>query len=138
MSTEIYERVKAAEASTRATRAQRVQQVDERINTNARETVQKVFPKMPIGCVEHTVRHAYAKKSGRTGRAGDLSPEQRARNAVRAHARHCHTRYEAMLYGGSVDRQKARQVVDSVVRGILNAWEGKAAAKDVIEECKPR
>lgn len=67
--------------------------------------------------------HACEKYSGRVGRSGmakafDL---EAITLAVRAHVRHCHTRYDGLLARG-VERSDARASVAAEVEAVLQRW----------------
>src|SRR5581483_10945986 len=99
----------------------------------ARELV-RLFPSIPEADREAVVRLTCEVSSGRVGRtswAKSLA-EEPIRLAVRAHVRHAHTEYDALLrkaglgaaFGRADDeaRQAAREAVAGKIEAVLRAW----------------
>lgn len=87
------------------------------------EETRKRFPAAPAGVETRIAEHACEKHSGRIGRtaaAKDLDPEA-IELAVRAHIRHCFTRYDELLAQGS-DREFARAAVRREIDEVFRAW----------------
>jgi hypothetical protein len=81
------------------------------------------FPSAPKDAETRIAEHACEKHSrriGRTAAAKDFDDEA-IELAVRAHVRHCHTRYDQLLAHGS-DREFARASVRREVETILEQW----------------
>lgn len=87
------------------------------------EETRKRFPAAPEGVETKIAEHACEKHSGRIGRtaaAKDFDPEA-IELAVRAHIRHCFTRYDQLLAKGS-DREDARAAVRREIDEVFRAW----------------
>lgn len=123
----------AVESEARATEAERAKRRvagrKARAKAHVRELVQvadvirRLYPAIPAGEAERVAAHAYEVGSGRVGRAGGLSAEQKVVLAVRAHVRHEHTEYDALLDGGW-DKESARERVADRIAAVLARWAG--------------
>ncbi|KAJ5581430.1 hypothetical protein N7535_000050 [Penicillium sp. DV-2018c] len=120
---EIHNEVLELAAETKQSRAKAVQACDARDLTKYRELLQLEFPLMPKKTLKAVLEHAFLKGSGRVGRTGRISDEQKALFAVEAHIRHVHTPYEKLLEDG-VSRKDAREQVWSTVQAVERAWQG--------------
>jgi hypothetical protein len=81
------------------------------------------FPRCPADEAGSIASHACAKYSGRVGRsaeAKEFDPDAIAL-AVRAHVRHVHSPYDALLAGG-YERHEARAEIAPVVDAVLSRW----------------
>ena len=88
------------------------------------DRVRELFPFCPSGRERLIAEHACRKYSGRVGRsaaAKELDKEA-VRLAVTAHVRHAETHYDDLLLKG-VERQQAREKVNSKVSQVLDQWE---------------
>lgn len=86
--------------------------------------VRERYPGCPRGAEVEIAEHACEKYSGRVGRgaaAKELDPVA-IDMAVRAHVRHCHTRYDDYLMAGW-DRRDARAAVAADVEALLDGWQ---------------
>ncbi|HEX7707078.1 MAG TPA: DUF2293 domain-containing protein [Thermoanaerobaculia bacterium] len=81
------------------------------------------YPAAPRDAETRIAEHACQKHSGRVGRtaAAKEFDETAIDLAVRAHIRHTHTPYDALLMRGS-DRESARASVRREIEGLLELW----------------
>jgi len=103
--------------------AERRQERDAEYVEKFARRVGELFPGCPREEQQTIAEHACQKYSGRVGRsaaAKDLEAGAVAL-AVRAHVRHAHTRYDALLSRG-VSRGDARGLVDGPVAKRLEQW----------------
>ncbi|KAI0123966.1 hypothetical protein BJ170DRAFT_598295 [Xylariales sp. AK1849] len=119
----IYASVRAAEANTRQTRASAVQKRDDALERQFCDAVMKQFPKVPAETIPLIVARAMQKGSRRVGRTGTLDVAQKATLAVRAHIRHCHTDYDAILRQG-VKKDDARKQTHDKIDKFVTSWGG--------------
>ena len=84
-----------------------------------------LFPRCPPDERAVIAEHACQKYSGRVGRsaAAKQLESEAVELAVRAHVRHVHTRYDALLASG-VPRTEARAAVVGVVSELVERWQG--------------
>lgn len=121
----VRDTVAGLEAATREDRASAVQKHDASLELKFRRAVKKLFPDAPDGAVPKVVARAMEKGSGRVGRTSKIDVEQRAKMAVVAHIRHCHTDYDKQLrQGGS--RWDVRDEIREQVNEVLDSWRGSA------------
>jgi hypothetical protein len=85
--------------------------------------VRELFPRSPAGEEHRIAEHACRKHSGRIGRsvAAKQLDAEAIELAVRAHVRHVHTDYDALLMNG-VPRDDARDGVAAVTARTLDDW----------------
>lgn len=119
----IYHAVLAQHRATASRRAAAVRRRDEAHKEGFEAAVARLFPALPRAELPQIARHALKKRSRRVGRAGAMALADRARLAVRAHIRHVHTEYDALLKGG-VGRAEARKQVREQVDEIARRWGG--------------
>lgn len=103
--------------------AVRRQELDERYVTAFAARLGELFPGCPVEERQAIAEHACLKYSGRIGRsaaAGRLDPDA-IELAVRAHIRHRHTAYDALLAQG-LERGDARASVLAVVDDVVGRW----------------
>ncbi|KAI1376866.1 hypothetical protein F4677DRAFT_418290 [Hypoxylon crocopeplum] len=117
----VYEIVLQMEDKTRKSRAEAVKKVDNKMETEFRKAIVSQFPKIPEDALPKIISHSMKKYSGRVGRTGEKEVAEKARLAVQAHIRHCHTSYDNLLKGGT-DRAKARTRIEGEVRKISMQW----------------
>jgi hypothetical protein len=87
------------------------------------EGILKMFPSCPADEAKSIADHACRKYSGRVGRsqaAKDLEPEA-IDLAVRAHVRHVHTRYDALLAEG-LEPREARPMIRGEIEDVVERW----------------
>lgn len=124
--TEIYEDVKQKEAETRATRAANVDRRDNSIKNEFKKVILTEFPSLPLEDLPKILEKALKKRAGKVGRTGQLSERRKAKLAVRAHIRHCHTQYDNLLRGadkkGVKAKNLARKTVQSQVDEVAARW----------------
>ena len=63
---------------------------------------------------------AMKKRSGRVGRTSTLNLETKARLAVLAHIRHCHTKYDQLVE--EKGKEEARKQVHAKIRTVARQW----------------
>lgn len=113
-------------AEDRATRHQRqavVERRDDATRDAFSKAIKRLFPQIPETDLEQCVSRTLQKRSGRVGRTGKITIDEKARLAVAAHARHRHTEYEALLRGKKAQGE-ARKEVYPVIRRVLREWGG--------------
>ena len=98
--------------------------IDARYVGEFAERLGKHYPGCPADERQAIAAHACQKYSGRVGRsaAAQQFDPKAMELAVRAHIRHCHTRYNALLTGGA-NRKHARNKVRDDVRAIYAQWQ---------------
>lgn len=94
------------------------------------EKIRTLFPSCPPGEAEAIATHACRRHSGRVGRtaAAKELDETAVTLAVRAAARHRHTRYDKLLDKG-VPRDEARTEIAAALDAVLMKWRASAARK---------
>jgi len=97
---------------------------DERYIVEFAKRVGDLFPNCPVAEREVIAKHACQKYSGRVGRSAAAREFDRTaiELAVRAHIRHCHTSYDALLAGGA-DRERARRRVRGAAKEVFERWQ---------------
>ena len=101
------------------------EKIDARYVAEFARRVRERYPSAPPKIETEIAAHACRKYSGRVGRsaaAKEFDPEM-IDLAVRAHIRHTHTSYDALL-SEDTDRQEARSIVRSEVDAIAAKWRG--------------
>jgi len=109
----------------------------------------RLFPAIPEADRDAIVRHTCEVSSGRVGRSSWAKSlaEEPIRLAVRAHARHAHTDYDARLRRAGLgapfgrasrdDRKAARKAVQPRIDAIIKGWEGSTVPVPEIERRPP-
>ncbi|KAJ5131527.1 uncharacterized protein N7515_007566 [Penicillium bovifimosum] len=120
---EIHKKVLESAAETEESRASAVQARDAKDLLKHRELLLKEYPLMPKKTLKLILEHAFLKGSGRVGRTGMITDEQKTHLAVEAHIRHVHTPYDKLLDDG-VGRKNAREQVWSIIQDVERAWQG--------------
>ena len=87
----------------------------------AANELEKQFPKLPEKEKTLVLKHGFRKHSGRVGRTSTIPLQRKALLAVIAHVRHRHTKYDALLAGGS-DRKVARKAVNRKIESVMRDW----------------
>jgi hypothetical protein len=87
------------------------------------EEIGRQFPRCPPALRTPIAEHARLKYSAPIGRQPGVERfgAEAVELAVRAHIRHAHTRYDALLQGG-VERHEARAAVAAKVEEVLRDW----------------
>jgi hypothetical protein len=114
----------AARLRARERAALRRAELDEHYVSEFAERLGDLFPGCPVAERQAIADHACRKYSGRVGRsaaAKQLDP-QTMELAVKAHIRHCHTRYDELLARGR-SRDKARSAVRDAVEEVFVRWQ---------------
>ena len=114
-----------ARARARERAAQRREREDARYVEAFANRVGELYPGSPPDAREAIARHACLKYSGRIGRSAEARAlEPHAIDlAVRAHVRHAHTDYDALLNAGW-ERSEARAKVAGEMEALLERWRG--------------
>lgn len=137
----IHSDVSQKELQTRAERAKNVEKRDSSIEKEFEKVIRHEFPRMPAPVLPQVLEVALSKGKGKVGRTGTLDMRQKAHLAVRAHIRHCHTPYDALMRGqsrGSATRNKARDAVQDQVDSTARSWGGKVATKPPKRQAKKK
>ncbi|ODA81591.1 hypothetical protein RJ55_00091 [Drechmeria coniospora] len=108
------------ERQSRARRHAELRRRDGIVEDEFRAAITRLFPRVPRADVADILKRALRKHSGRVGRTGKLSLDEKVRLAVTAHIRHCHTAYDTVIKGG--DRASARQAVSGDISAIMRDW----------------
>ena len=100
-------------------------QLDQEYIAEFARHVLALFPNCPAQTAAQIAEHACLKYSGRVGRSAAAKEfdENAITLATRAHVRHCHTEYDALLSRG-YERLEARELVKREVEEKLAAWRG--------------
>ncbi len=108
----------------RAREAERREVLDQEFIATFAQHILQFFPGCPAETAEKIAGHACLKHSGRVGRSAAAKEfeYQAITLAVRAHIRHCHTRYDDLLSRG-YERSDARELVKPEVDQILAVWQ---------------
>ncbi|KAH7032733.1 uncharacterized protein B0I36DRAFT_347910 [Microdochium trichocladiopsis] len=117
----VYNAVAASFAATKSDRADAVRRRDGKLEATYLETVLAAFPKAPRREVDAVVSRAMKKHSGRVGRTGQLSAQEKAVLGVLAHIRHVHSPYEKLLKQG-VPRLDARRQSEKEIAKKAAEW----------------
>lgn len=118
----IHDDVRAREAETRAQRAAVVDKRDASIQTEFKKAIRQEYPGIPDDSLAKVLQTALQKRSGKVGRTGTLDIQLKARLAVRAHIRHCHTLYDTHLRAGRTNQNEARAAIKDEVDALAAAW----------------
>ena len=110
--------------ATRDSRRAAVERRDEATQDEFRDAILAQYPRIPADSAAAVLRHTLRKRSGRVGRTGTLALEAKARLAVAAHVRHCHTGYDEFFKREGVSRDEAREKVQDDVVRVLREWGG--------------
>ena len=113
-----------ARVRARERAALRRPELDKRYVSKFAQRLGELFPGCPVPERQAIAAHACLKYSGRVGRsaaAKQLEPKA-IEFAVKAHIRHCHTRYDQLLASGN-SRDKARSRVRDAVKEVLERWQ---------------
>lgn len=79
------------------------------------------FPRIPEKEKSLALTHGFRKHSGRVGRTGSIPLSRKVLLATIAHARHRHTKYDALLEAG-VERPAARKAVNQRIENVVRDW----------------
>lgn len=114
-----------AREQRRVREADRRAELDREYVARFAQRVRELYPKAPPGREQEIAEHACRKYSDRIGRSVSARAleEDAVTLAVAAHVRHRETRYDELL-ASAIDRQDARDQVQSEVRGIMARWRG--------------
>ncbi|KAI9151602.1 hypothetical protein HJFPF1_08809 [Paramyrothecium foliicola] len=124
----ILRKVGEAERESRAERRENVAKRDDQMDNRFRQTLERMYPRIPQQDIGQIVTCAMRKRSGRVGRTSTLPLEKKVHLAVAAHARHRHTNYERLVR--EMSRDKARTVVFPVVKKIVTLWKGETGSEE--------
>lgn len=116
-----------ADSEARARARERAAERQVGLDAQYRASFTEAIGRLYVGCSESEqaaiAEHACLKYSGRVGRTAAAKRFEPAaiELAVRAHVRHAHTRYDALLVSGW-ERHEARAAVASEVEQVLESW----------------
>lgn len=119
---DIHNDVRAKEAETRSQRVANVEKRDAGIETEFDKVIREEYPQIPAEDLSNVLKKALEKRKGKVGRTGRLEMAEKARLAVRAHIRHCHTPYDQYLREKSKPKPEARELVKDQVNTIARSW----------------
>ncbi|KAG8528093.1 uncharacterized protein KY384_007009 [Bacidia gigantensis] len=91
------------------------------IDSQARETLKDLFPKIPERDMHEIISRAFDKNKGLVGTAEGTSLVRRANLAVVAHIRHVYTNYDELLQSGTLWHD-ARRGVEQFTLDKLVSW----------------
>lgn len=130
----ILKEVHDKDKATKGTRQANVARRDLSTRNEFKAVLLRQFPNIPSHSVENVLDHTLKKSSGRVGRTGTRSVEDKVRLAVVAHVRHKWTEYETLLRRG-MPREKARAEVKGEIGKILQSWGGQSLqAKKLVRQ----
>lgn len=92
------------------------------INTEARDVIRDLFPRIPDDDINQIIKTAFQKGQRKVGTAVELPLARRAQLAVVAHIRHLYTEYDKLLKTTSF--QEARRSVEDSTLEKLVQWRG--------------
>jgi len=127
-----------ADADARAARrrrdAERRAMHDARYVEAFARRIGELFPGCPADQRTAIAEHACEVRSGRVGRSAAAKELEASavELAVRAHVRHRHTRYDALLASGA-ERSEARLEVSPDVEAVMSRWRGLATERAAAE-----
>ena len=98
------------------------------INTDARETIRDLFPKIPDNDLFQIIKTAFQLGDGKVGTADEIPLVRRAQLSVVAHIRHTYTSYDKLLR--RLPYNQARHEVEEETLKKLVEWRGDDDAKD--------
>lgn len=111
------------------------------INTEAREIIKDLFPKIPDKDLFQIIKTAFQLGDGRVGTADELPLIRRAQLSVVAHIRHNYSQYDKLLRQTSYN--EARHAVEQITLQKLVEWRGddgdlkddkRTAAEEIMRE----
>ena len=125
----MFKQVTANAIATSVKRKDAVFAKDRKHVETARESLVRLFPRIPLDVAEEVLKHGFEKGSGRVGRVGNLESDERVTLAVVAHARHTKTPYDSLLKKmdksggyGKGSREKAREAIKDELERVLKSW----------------
>lgn len=119
----IIKQVFERDRNTKEDRRVAVTKRDDATQLEFKKAILKAFPSIPDESMSNILNQALKKRSGRVGRTGTLPLKDKARLAVWAHIRHCHTNYDDLIRNEGVERDKAREDVRDEVIGVSHKWQ---------------
>ncbi|KAK4217417.1 hypothetical protein QBC37DRAFT_415082 [Rhypophila decipiens] len=126
---EIYAAVEAENKATAGRRAEAVQKRDAVVHGKFEADILRLYPKTPAAEIPKIVSHALKKRSRRVGTRTTIDTDKKVGLAVRAHIRHCHTKYH-MLLQTTGNREKARAIIFDQVKEIELSWGAQPSKVD--------
>lgn len=119
---DILDKVFKEDRATRDKRRAVVEKRDEATQDEFKSAILKQFPRIPLETLGTILKHTLKKRTGRVGRTGTLTLEAKARLAVAAHVRHCHTDYDKVIKRKCISRNQARGEVHKELVRVLREW----------------
>ena len=112
-------------ARNRKLSAKRREVIDEEFIENFAEEIRRLYPSCPQGTEDIIAVHACEKHSGRVGRTADAKKfdEYMINLAVRAHIRHCETRYDNLMISEQYSKKFARERVKDEIDETQSLWQ---------------
>jgi hypothetical protein len=112
------------------------------INTDAKETIKDLFPKIPDNDLYQIIKTAFQLGDGKVGTADEIPLVRRAQLSVVAHIRHTYTSYDRLLR--RLPYNEARHQVEEETLKKLVEWRGdddnkaddsrRAAVNDLVRD----
>ncbi|KAJ5112112.1 hypothetical protein N7532_000157 [Penicillium argentinense] len=93
------------------------------LNTEARDTIQDMFPNIPADDLNQIIKRSFQKGGGKIGTAFEHSLNRRVHLAVVAHIRHTYTDYDWILEN-QYEWVDARKVTEQPTLAKLMEWRG--------------
>ncbi|KAI9849317.1 MAG: hypothetical protein M1837_004777 [Sclerophora amabilis] len=109
----------------------------ERLNSDARDALTDLFPKIPERDKKKIISRAFKKGKNKVGTAEGVSLPRRVQLAVVAHIRHLYTNYDRLVKIGTF--QDARAQIKQACYDKLLEWrgddeDGKVATEEILRE----
>ncbi|KAI1630074.1 hypothetical protein EDD37DRAFT_558805 [Exophiala viscosa] len=98
------------------------------INTEAKQTIKDLFPKIPDNDLYQIIKTAFQLGDNKVGTAEEIPLVRRAQLSVVAHIRHCYTKYDKLLR--QLPYNDARHAVEKETLAKLIEWRGDDDAAD--------
>ncbi|KIV78888.1 hypothetical protein, variant 2 [Exophiala sideris] len=98
------------------------------INTEAKQTIKDLFPKIPDNDLFQIIKTAFQLGDNKVGTAEEIPLVRRAQLSVVAHIRHCYTKYDKLLR--QLPYNDARHAVEKETLARLIEWRGDDDAVD--------
>lgn len=98
------------------------------INTEAKQTIKDLFPKIPDNDLFQIIKTAFQLGDNKVGTAEEIPFVRRAQLSVVAHIRHCYTKYDKLLR--QLQYNEARHAVERETLAKLIEWRGDDDSAD--------
>ena len=136
----MFSEVSVKAGATNEIRRQAVAVKDRKDLEAARESVLRQFPSIGMSIAQEILDHGFEKRSGRVGRTGTISLDEKVALAVAAHARHNFTPYDQLLREARKKngwdpeaKWPIRNAVQAQLLEVLRKWKKRVATGKVSE-----